>query len=276
MGESLALWCGRQTVGRYVHRPDLPARLSPRPYLHPVTTLSGVPVTEFMPADHLHHLGVSIAIPDVEGRNFWGGSTFVRGQGPTERDNHGVQQHTRWISRSAAGFAQELSWSAGGSELFHERRAVRIRQLSPTAWGLDLTFTLTNTAGRPLDIGSPATNGRPGAGYGGFFWRAPRSGEQPRIFTARADGEEAAHGCREDWLAMGGDGWTLVFGGADPWFVRSGEYPGVGSALCWAQPLTVPPAGTLTRRITTAVADGRLGRDEAAAVAHLSTCGSPP
>jgi len=80
-------------VGRYVTSHRLPARLSPRPYLHPVTTLAGTAVTELTPADHTHHLGVGVAVPDVEGHNFWGGRTYVRDQGPTELDNHGAQHH---------------------------------------------------------------------------------------------------------------------------------------------------------------------------------------
>nr|WP_267892125.1 DUF6807 family protein [Streptomyces sp. DSM 15324] len=58
-------------VGRCVARPELPARLSPRPHLHPVTTLAGTQVTEQAPAGHLHHLGVGAAVPDAEGHTFW-------------------------------------------------------------------------------------------------------------------------------------------------------------------------------------------------------------
>ncbi len=99
-------------VGRYVTRPELPARLSPRPYLHPVTTLAGTAVTELAPADHAHHLGVGVAVPDVEGFNFWGGRTYVRDQGPTELDNHGAQRHTAYHRREADGFTEELRWVA--------------------------------------------------------------------------------------------------------------------------------------------------------------------
>lgn len=36
--DSLVLRVAGRPVGRYVTRPELPARLSPRPCLHPVTT----------------------------------------------------------------------------------------------------------------------------------------------------------------------------------------------------------------------------------------------
>ncbi|WP_206189790.1 DUF6807 family protein, partial [Streptomyces griseoruber] len=86
------------------------------------------------------------------------------------------------------------------------------------------------------------------------------------------EGEERVHGGRADWLALAGTGWTLVFAGAtdatrrDPWFVRTAEYPGVGSSLASAARLPIAPGDTAVRRIVTVVADGRLGRDEAAAL----------
>lgn len=131
---------------------------------------------------------------------------------------------------------EELRWVAAGGELLRERRTVAVTELTDSAWALDFTFSLTNTTTRPLSIGSPATNGRPGAAYGGFFWRARKEARAPHVFTADTEGEEAVHGARADWLALVGAGWTLVFAGAtaatrrDPWFVRTAEYPGVGSS----------------------------------------------
>ncbi|GGY36902.1 PmoA family protein [Streptomyces djakartensis] len=259
-------------VGRYVTRPELPARLSPRPYLHPVTTLAGTPVTETSPADHTHHLGVGVAVPDVGGFNFWGGRTYVRDQGPTELDNHGSQRHVTFQLRDPDGFVEELRWAAPAGELLRERRTVAATELTDRAWALDLTFSLTNVTKAPLSIGSPATNGRPGAAYGGFFWRARKEEEPPVVFTPGAEGETEAHGSRADWLALAGSTWTLVFAGAteqtrrDPWFVRTEEYPGVGSCLAYDERLPVPPGETVVRRVVTVVADGRLDRDAAAAL----------
>ncbi|MFI9343523.1 PmoA family protein [Streptomyces sp. NPDC052773] len=259
-------------VARYVTRPELSARLSPRPYLHPVTTLSGVSVTELSPADHPHHLGVGVAVPDVEGHNFWGGRTFVRDQGPTELANHGAQRHVAFQLRDPDGFVEELRWVAGGTEVLRERRTVAATALTDTAWALDFTFALTNPTATPLTIGSPATNGRPGAAYGGFFWRARKEATAPDVFTPGAEGEAAVHGRAADWLALAGSSWTLVFAGAtdatrrDPWFVRTAEYPGVGSSLAHDARLPVAPGDTLVRRVVTVVADGRLDRGEAAAL----------
>ncbi|WP_200301442.1 PmoA family protein [Streptomyces adelaidensis] len=270
--DSLVLRVAGRPVGRYITRPELPNRLSPRPYLHPVTTLSGTAVTELSPADHLHHLGVGVAVPDVEGHNFWGGRTYVRDRGPTELDNHGSQRHTAYQLRDPDGFVEELRWVAAGTELLRERRTVAATELTDTAWALDFTFSLTNITGETVSIGSPATNGRPGAAYGGFFWRARKEAEAPRVFTADAEGEAGVHGIRADWLALAGTDWTLVFAGAtdttrrDPWFVRADEYPGVGSSLAHTERVPVEPGETAVRRVVTVVADGTLDRGEAAAL----------
>ncbi|MFI8234364.1 PmoA family protein [Streptomyces sp. NPDC085900] len=270
--DSPVLRVSGRPVGRYVTRPELPARLSPRPYLHPVTTLAGTAVTELSPADHTHHLGVGVAVPDVEGHNFWGGRTYVRDQGPTELDNHGAQRHISFQLRDPDGFVEELRWVASGAELLRERRTVAATELTAAAWALDFTFSLTNVTSGLLSIGSPATNGRPGAAYGGFFWRARKERDAPHVFTSDREGEPAVHGSRADWLALAGSTWTLVLAGAteatrrDPWFVRTAEYPGVGSSLAHEERLPIEPGDTVVRRVVTVVADGRLGRDEAAAL----------
>ncbi|MFD5369279.1 PmoA family protein [Streptomyces sp. NPDC127103] len=273
------LRCAGRAVARYTARPATAPDRSPRPYLHPVTTLAGRPVTETVPEDHPHHLGAGVAVPDVEGRNFWGGRTFVRDRGPVALDNHGVQRHDGFTRCGPDGFAEELTWTAGGEPLLREHRTVTATALTGTAWTLDLAFSLTNVSGRDLSIGSPATNGRPGAAYGGFFWRAPKEAATPAVFASGGaggspgpDGEEAVHGTRADWVALAGEGWTLVFAGAtartrdDPWFVRAAEYPGVGSSLAHDERLPMPAGGTVVRRVVTVVADGRLDRDGAAAL----------
>ncbi|MCX5394489.1 PmoA family protein [Streptomyces sp. NPDC006482] len=268
------LRCAGRTVARYTTRPALALDHAPRPYLHPVTTLAGRVVTETVPEDHPHHLGAGVAVPDVAGHNFWGGRTFVRDLGSVELDNHGVQRHDGFKLCDPDGFVEELTWWAGDDRLLREHRTVAATALTDSAWALDLTFSLANVSGRDLSIGSPATNGRPGAAYGGFFWRAPKEATAPVVFGADsgADGEEAVHGARSEWVALAGEHWTLVFAGAtettrrDPWFVRAAEYPGVGSSLAHEGRLAVAAGETFVRRVVTVVADGRLDRSGAAAL----------
>ncbi|MBF8190040.1 PmoA family protein [Nonomuraea sp. K274] len=256
-------------VASYEFRPDLPVTDAPRPYLHPVRTLGGVEVTELRPDDHVHHLGAGVAISDLGGANFWGGRTYVRDQGPAWLDDHGSQRHVAFSRLGDDGFVEHLEWiGPAGVLMAREERTVAAVPLGD-AWALDFTFTLTNLTGAPVEINSSATKGRAGAGYGGFFWRAP--GTSTARVTLPGD-ERAVHGSRGPWVAMSGatpDGrdWTLVFvqTAGDPWFVRVAEYPGVGQALAWDRPLVVE--STLTRRIVTAVADGRLSQSAVSALA---------
>jgi hypothetical protein len=262
------LSCSGQVVARYVWDPHLPATVSPRPYLHPVTTLGGTTVTGFMPDDHAHHLGASIAVPALNDANFWGGRTYVAGRGSIHLDNHGRQRHTRWLHRSGDRLLQELDWlDRDGRSLAREWRSLAVHPVAGTAWLLRVEFTLSSTTGGPLTIDSPATRGRTGAGYGGFFWRAPSA--DCRISAETGTGAAAVHGRPARWLSVEGPGWTLVFltgaASADPWFVRSDDYAGVCSALAWDRPLVVPAGGTLTRQLSVLVADGIPAADVLAA-----------
>ncbi|WP_069869928.1 DUF6807 domain-containing protein [Streptomyces malaysiensis] len=255
-----------RVVGTYAHRPQLPGALAPPPYLHPVRTLGGVTVTGLRPAEDPAHLGVSMAIPEVAGHDFRGG--------PGRRDHQGSQRHLSWLLRDPDGFVEELAWAAGGRQLLLERRTVAVRSLGTECWALDFTSALTNVTGQEIALG--------GAGHGGgFFWRVPRRPGSAHVFSAAGEGGAAVHGRPADWLALATDDWTLVFAGAtgdtraDPWCVRTGEHPGVGSALAWERPLPIAPADTVTRRIVTAIADGRLPRPAAARLAtHLSDKGA--
>lgn len=252
-----------------VHRDgtDVEPTLSPRPYLHPVRTHGGTTVTEEYPDDHRHHLGVSMAVPDVSGTSFWGGRTFTPDRGSVLLDNHGRQEHLSWHVRENDHSVQELSWTdPDGNELLREERTVRAHDLHRQAWVLEVRVRLHNTSGTDLSVGSPATNGRPGAGYGGLFWRAPLGPTPPQCTGADGlHGEQALHGSRSPWLALTGTthtgrNWTLLFcqpgPHIDPWFLRAKEYPGLGPALAWEERLPLPAEKTVERTLRTAVCDG--------------------
>ncbi|MEU8203720.1 DUF6807 family protein [Streptosporangium sp. NPDC049046] len=261
------LRAGSRQVATYLQRGDLQPTDAPRPHLHPVRTLGGTVVTESRPADHVHHFGASVAISDVNGVNFWGGSTYVPGTGPRILPNHG-RQRRRSLRPVPGGFAESLDWvGPDGTVLASEERTLTTRVL-PGAWALDVAFTLDNRTGAPLSIQSSACKGRTGAGYGGFFWRAPKDSTGLEVFTEGTSGERAVHGGLSPWLALTCDDWSLLFVqtlGLDPWFVRVAEYPGVGPALAWDAPLSVPDR--LERAIAVVVADGRLTTRRASALA---------
>ncbi|WJK35264.1 PmoA family protein [Solwaraspora sp. WMMA2065] len=272
MSDTVVLEVAGRPVADYVVRPEVDPRYSPRPYLHPVRTLAGVPVTDTLPEDHRWHLGVSVTMQDVSGTNLWGGRTYVRDAGYTWLDDHGRIVHDSWLDRAPDRFSQRLRWcDPAGATLLTEERTVTAATVDGhgSAWRFGIGYTLTAPTDRDIALGSPATNGRPGgAGYGGFFWRlAPGV---PHAFTAAAEGEQTVNGSTEPWVALtgrsaGGDPYTLVFtglGDGDHWFVRTGGYPGVCVALAFAQPLTVPAGGRIGRRHEVLVVDGELGRQQ--------------
>lgn len=274
---------GHTPVATHRSGDSVPAELSPRPYLHPVRTLAGTEVTETLPDDHRHHLGVSVTLADVSGTSFWGGRTFTRERGSVMLDNHGRQEHLAWAERSADRATELLSWTGPeGTELLREERTLRALPLDATTWVLDVRSSLRNTSGRELDIGSPATNGRPGAGYGGVFWRAPISDQEPSVTGPDGmSGEAVLHGSRARWLALSsttaeGSTWTLLFlqpgPRTDPWFLRANEYPGLCPAPAWDTRLSLAAGQTLELGLRTAVTDGPVTDHEAlaSAVAALS------
>lgn len=268
-------------VARYVDGSEVAdPQLSPRPFLHPIRTLGGTVVTDCMPEDHRWHLGLSVAVQDVGGFNFWGGRTYLRDHGYTWRDDHGAQRHHAWLELAPDRCVQQLGWYApDGRCLLDETRSLQAAGCEVAgrrAWTLTVGIELRNVTGEPLAVGSPATNGRVGAGYGGLFWRLPRSASEPQVFTATASGEAAVHGSRDPWLAwvatapaytvvlVQGPGVSLASTGqpspSEPWFVRAESYPGLCSALAFEKPALVAVGGVLQRTYRAFVVDGALDR----------------
>jgi hypothetical protein len=274
-----------QDVARYIWKPDLPRTTSPRPYLHPVRTLAGRTVTDAQPAGYPHHLGISVALENVGEQNFWGGRTYVAGHGPTWLDNHGTQRHERWLRRTATVLGHTLRWDdAHRTTLLREKRSIRCRPVDETAWALSIGTRLTNATDGPLVLRSPASHGRAGAGFGGFFWQGPATGLPARVFSPAGNDFASVHGRAADWLAVTpGDeapAWSIVFlpgdetTARDPWFVRFRHYVGIGSSLTWDKPLTLAPGETIERHIVSVVADGIVSAGRAAELAGAVRTGA--
>lgn len=227
---------------------QLPANRAPRPYLHPVASLGGAILTEAGPVDHLHHLGLSVAFSDLNGSNFWGGSTYTA-DGPAMLPNHGTQVPVGWL-QAGSSVSGTVSWrSAAGIELAVETRSIEaLAHPEAKNWCLTLRSVMAPGAGADaLEVSSSAVKGRKGAGYGGIFWRFPRGTGQPVILSAAGAGEEAAHGSRSPWLSitmfLAGPvsvvlaQHTSVAGNAKyPWFIRAKDYLGAGPAVAWSEP----------------------------------------
>jgi len=266
-------------LARYADGADLPQVHSPRPFLHPVHSLSGHTVTEVSPADHRHHYGLSLTIADVDGTSYWGGRTFLQGQGPTLLRNHGRQLSLGVdIDEGGARLTESLTWADqhDRQQLLERRELTGVIIPDAEAWALGWYSRLTAPAG--ATISSPALRGRPGAGYGGIFLRLV-SADSTEVLTADADSESGAHGSRSPWLAFSGrhgGEWTSVVLVQDadteprPWFVRVADYVGAGPALAWDTPCVIGAGEDLALGLVALVVDRRLSTQDASDLADLA------
>ena len=139
-------------------------------------------------------------------------------------------------------------------------------------WRLDWRSVLTARYGS-IRIDSPATTGRPDAGYGGIFWRLP-SAETTTVLSSAGEGTDAAFGSLSPWLSFvqhrAGITTTLLLvqlSDVRPWFLRSTEYVGAGPALAWDSPLTLQPNQDLALSLTALLLDRPVDLAEAAELA---------
>jgi Methane oxygenase PmoA len=127
--------------------------------------------------------------------------------GYVPRADHGWIAHTGFDELGPEGFTEQLHWlSPAGELLLTEERRVRAR-LDPRGWQLEIVTALTAPGDRPVRLGSPATNGRPGAGYGGVFWRLPPPGGETATRGLRALVADGVLGDAdvEGWFSKGTD-----------------------------------------------------------------------
>ncbi|HEY8543601.1 MAG TPA: PmoA family protein [Acidimicrobiales bacterium] len=283
-GTAITVRYGLTPLLRYVYRPDDPERESRRPYGHPLRTLAGDVVTIYRPHDHVWHKGLALSLPNVGEANFWGGPTWVRDQGYVQRPNNGSMRHDAFdlvaVKDGAALLRERLTWvTQPGEPWFAEQRSLSVSvHAELDAWVLLFDTRFTNLADATVPIGSPTTHGRPNAGYGGLFWRGPRSFTGGVVRIPGATGGDELMGVRAPWLAFTGvhDGHgrssTLVMvdwpansgdgrlargdAGGPRWFVRSTPFAAVCPAPFFDTELPVAPGDTVHLRYAVVVADG--------------------
>jgi hypothetical protein len=264
---------------------------SPRPYLHPLRSLDGEVVSIYRPHDHLWHRGLSLALPNVGEHNFWGGVTYTREQGYVQLPNNGRMLNRGLDVLADGAFFEEVDWATEpGNTIITEKRLIRAAGLgSPggpgtKAWGLTWVSDWTNASDRPITFGSPTTEGRPMAGYGGFFWRGPRDftgapvlapeSTRPADYDAPEgvpDGVPEQMGMLAPWIGITGrhDGSsrrsTFVMAdsptntlGAGPWFVRSTPYACISTAPFFFTEKVLEPGQSWHWRHQVAISTGTL------------------
>ncbi|WP_243074092.1 DUF6807 family protein [Microbacterium sp. SS28] len=258
---------GSTVVAQYEDGAAIDSVLSPRPFLNHVISRTGTPLSVTQPTDHPHHLGVSLAIADVNGTSYWGGRTFVRDEGSIMVPNQGRQRRDE-LKIDGHALRERLSWvdERGITQLIEERELTSAE--FENGWAIRWRSRLKATLDA-ITLGSPATNGRVGAGYGGIFWRFPP--DFARGFSPAGESESDIHGAVTPWLAFAfpdrGTTTVLVQGAEElPWFVRVAEYLGAGPSVAWDSPRAIPEGGELSLELTAFIVDEVL---DASAVERL-------
>jgi hypothetical protein len=281
-GLRIGVAVGAVEVAAYVYGEDIPAFESSKPYLHPMRTLSGALVSAYRPHDHRWHKGLQMTWSHVSGQNFWGGNTYVHGQGYTPKDNVGAMRHDAFdivdLTCDELTLSERLTWVAStGEEWVSEHRRLRFHGVDPGrgTWALDFATELTNIRGEALELGSPTTHGRDNAGYTGFFWRGPRGFTGGEIITADGGGGPETMGTSASaWLAytgkndeVDGGATVLVFAGStsrgkNTWFVRNDPFPAINPSPAFHEEITLADGDSLALAHRVVVADRIWTREE--------------
>ncbi|HEY0691328.1 MAG TPA: PmoA family protein [Kribbella sp.] len=285
VGRSIQVTAGDSELFRYVYHPTDVQLESPRPYVHPIRTRGGDLVTVFRPHDHVWHKGMTWSLPHFGHDNFWGGPTFSLAGGYEQLNNNGSMDHDRIaeldVSDELVRFVHHLSWhTEAGAHVVAEKRSLST-VLTADAWALVYETAMTNVSADTIQIGSPTTAGRPNAGYGGLFWRGPRSFTGGTVLAPQGSGGDELRGQRAAWMGFSGKhdevgrGSSLVFvdDSDNPrhppeWFVRSEDFAAVCPAPFFSEELAFAPQETLRFRYAVVVADGVSDDNRAAQLAE--------
>ncbi len=284
LGRSVAVSAGAAELFTYVYRPDTPVLESPKPYLHPIRTRGGALVSLYRPHDHVWHKGIAWSLPHVGEHNFWGGPTYTDGR-YVQRDNNGSAVHRELTTLTATADRVEightLDWSAqSGDPVIEERRSLTATLVDDATWALVFETAMTNVSGATIDFGSPTTKGRENAGYGGLFWRGPRSFTDGVIQSPDGAGGDELRGRRAEWFGFrgrhdeSGDRSTVVIvdDAANPrhppqWFARTENFACLNPAPFFSEEVPLPDGETLGFRYAVVVADGDRGEHGTASLA---------
>ncbi|GCE21858.1 PmoA family protein [Dictyobacter kobayashii] len=279
--DTVALHYEGQPLFSYVYEPKFPARESPRPYFHSLKTLAGNEVCLVRPYDHQWHIGLSMTSANLAGENFWGGPTYTPDAGYVQLDNNGWMRHRAWqelSSEERVSCIEQLQWITHSEAVWiEEERHLDVNEINAEAgyWSLDFSSRLLNVSGKPLAFGSPTTEGRENAGYGGLFWRGPRSFLHGKILGAGGLEGPECMGKQAPWLAF--TGWhdgsceqsTIIFIDQprnprypNKWFVRNDPYACISCAFMFDEYYTLQPDDVLDLSYRVVLANGEWSREQ--------------
>ncbi|WP_217375986.1 PmoA family protein [Paenarthrobacter ureafaciens] len=267
---------------------DVPLE-SPRPFFHPLRTTAGEVVSVYRPWEHVWHKGLAWSLPNFGEDNFWGGPTYRRDSGYAALPNNGRMRHERILDSGIDGggfrFSHQLSWwTEAGRHVVDESRTVRINASAKAdVWTLSFDTAMTNVSGADIRIGSPTTEGRENAGYGGLFWRGPREFTGGKILGPDGSQGEALRGARAPWLAFVGQhdetcqySTVLIRDAADnaqhppEWFARSEPFACIGPAPFFSKEVPFRAGELMVNKYAVVIADGGSNSDRLGNLARLA------
>lgn len=271
---------GDVTVADYRATGDVGPVNTPKPYFHPLRTLSGVDVTGFAPDDHPWHHGLQFAFPRVGSHNLWGGGTYFDAErGYEVVADQGSIRHDSWGPIATDGATADINQSAtwlghSGEVLLKEERRWSLRLVDNTwsALVIDLATSLANVTESPIALATPAQRGRPDGGYGGLFLRLGENFGAERIFGD--DGDITASGAASRTMVVhgrtgGGDPVTLGLSflpsgspGAQKWLYRFEPFSAIGWAVSYDHGLEIATDGWVAFNHRLAIADGHVDPTE--------------
>ncbi|HWM39677.1 MAG TPA: PmoA family protein [Streptomyces sp.] len=282
-GERIEVSADGTELMAYVYAPDPVAFESRKPYAHPLRTLGGNQVSGYRPNDHRWHKGLQMTASHLSGQNFWGGNSYVHGEGYLPiHERVGSMRHDGFdvfeVADDRLDFTERLTWvENGGEEWAHEQRSVALHSVDAgtSTYAVDWSIHLTNVRGEPLHFGSPTTHGRDMAGYTGLHWRGPRDFTGGQVLTPggpSTDEEMMGQPASEHpWLGFVGEHddvnahSTLAFAHAPQnaqsvhashWFVRSEPTPTVAFSWAFFEEFALPPGDSFAYRYRMLIADG--------------------
>jgi len=245
----------------------------PKPFIHPLNTPSGQPVTMASPPDHVHHRGLMFALGNVAFAGeeaqyvvFWGEAgaperlghiIHVPGSERIEAPDRTPQRavlHTRNEWRRLSDHALMLTENRRLT-LYHTGDATR----NLLTWESELTAPT-----RDLTLGP--TEGRD-VSYYGLGLRTPREMDGGAIFDANGkEGEQAVLGDDARWCAYVGPnepkrGFVMFDHPSNPryptgWFVMSAGFGYMTASLVCHQPFPLPTGKPLRLRYGVCAFDG--------------------
>ncbi|WP_421724933.1 PmoA family protein [Bauldia sp.] len=248
-----------------------------KPFVHPLTTVQGVPLTAFQPSDHVWHRGIWFAWKYINGVNYWEEDPVeVDGETRSLSEGRTLVQDDETVTFSS-GCAEVATWldyvNPEGLTVMRERRLVRI--CPPQSYGdfvidWEQDFTVGDKA---VSLSAtPVAAETPWGGYAGFGYRAGRNLRDFRVLTSEGATGAEANGAQARWVDISGvaDGSKDIAAGIaildhpdnprhpPPSYVffDTAQFGYINPSLVRDEPLDLPAAAKLNLKYRVVVHDG--------------------